>query len=228
MAQEWGVDSVAAPGGEVDPGYLQFKKMEPGATLPVFQKSNRPDKEWMRRGMSSRVVYDNEFGDRVAKKDDISKAKPTDEAYAGFVRAVIGALYLHGGQEAAKTFIKDHILSRHLDMASLFQFSQPIRDLKRLCAREDFEDPVARILSETGRYSRTPVFVVGIFSGSEKLGEGADASLDLARERASVAALKSWYLYSPGPDVNVPSDMEGNTKKSTPWEPVHIDIGEIV
>ena len=177
--------------------------------------------------MSSRVVYDDEFGDKVPRNQDDTIAKATDEAYTSFVKATIGAVYLHAGRVAAKTFIKEHILSRHLDMSSLFQFSQPIRDLARLCAREDFEAPVARILSETGRHSRSPVFVVGIFSGREKLGEGADATLDNARTRASVAALKAWYLYSPGKDVMVPSDVEG-ADATRRWEPVHVDIGEIV
>jgi dsRNA-specific ribonuclease len=95
-----------------------------------------------------------------------------------------------------------------------------------LCAREGFEAPIARLESETGRLSRTPVFVVGIYSGTEKLGEAAGPSLDMARRMASMAALKAWYLYSPGNKVRVPSDMmEADAK---PWKAPHIDVGEIV
>merc|ERR1711977_658736 len=93
-------------------------------------------------------------------------------------------------------------------------------------AGEGFEYPVARILSETGRRSRSPVFVVGIYSGNDQLGEGAGASLPEARLRASVNALKAWYLYSPGNNVPVPSDTE--SANARPWEPVHIDIGEVI
>lgn len=227
IAHEWGVEAAAAPGSEVDPGLLQFSKLKPGTSLRS-EGSMRPDKSpnW-RRGVSSRVVYDDEFGDTIPKEKDESQPLATETAYAGFVRAVVGAIYLHSGREAAKTFVKQHILSRHLDISSLFAFKDPVRELARLCSREDFEFPVARILSETGRLSRTPVFVVGIFSGKDKLGEGAGPSLQEARIRASVAALKSWYLYSPGGNARVPSDMErpnGNRE----WEAVHVDIGEII
>ncbi|RFU24616.1 hypothetical protein B7463_g11719, partial [Scytalidium lignicola] len=224
IGKEWGVDTVAAPGSEVDPGLLQFSKNKPAT--PQTTGLVRPDLSinW-RRGMSSRIVYDDDFGDVISNNlsDD---PQITERAYFGFVQAVVGAVYLHTGREAAKSFVNAHILSRHLPIASLFSFKQPLRDLSRLCAREDFEPPIARILSETGRRSRSPVFVVGIFSGEDKLGEGTGASLQEARIRAAVAALKAWYLYSPGKDVRVPSEMEA--ENAAPWEPLHIDIGEIV
>lgn len=97
----------------------------------------------------------------------------------------------------------------------------------RLCAREDFDFPVARVLSETGRHSRHPVYVVGIFSGTDKLGEAAGASLREAKTRAAIAALKAWYMYSPvagqGTSAPVPSDVE----EGGSWEGAHIDMGEI-
>jgi dsRNA-specific ribonuclease len=227
IAKEWGVETAFAPGPEVDPGLLQFSKMKPGTRLPSGGGSTRPDKlPTFRRGISSRNVYDDEFGDTIPKEGLVDQEIPTETAYANFVKAVIGSIYLHAGRTAAKTFVKQHVLSRTLQISSLFRFENPVRELARLCAREDFEFPVARILSETGRASRTPVYVVGIFSGSEKLGEGAGPSLDEARTRASIAALKAWYLYSPGNDVRVPSDMEEPDAK--PWEPVHIDLGEII
>jgi len=42
-----------------------------------------------------------------------------------------------------------------------------------------------RLLSETGRFSNSPVFVVGIYSGTDKLGEGFGASLKMAEYRVS-------------------------------------------
>ncbi|KAE9363640.1 ribonuclease III [Stipitochalara longipes BDJ] len=225
IAQEWGVETAAYPGSEVDPGLLQFSKLKPGTKIGELGSVRRDTGPW-RRGMSSRVVLDDEFGDTIPKPGTEVDSKPTENAYSNFVKAVVGGIYVHAGREAAKKFVREHILSRHLEITQLFEFKDPVRELAVLCKREEFEYPVARILSETGRMSRSPVFVVGIYSGHEKLGEGAGASLAEARIRASVAALKAWYLYSPGNNVRVPSDVEGaNTK---PWEPVHIDIGEII
>ncbi|MCJ1468594.1 hypothetical protein MMC07_007223 [Pseudocyphellaria aurata] len=251
LANEWGVEAVAEPGGEVDSGYLQFKRRLPGnAESSQFpgrwvkeayeSKDQEEEKPW-RRGASRRSFLDDEFGTTTSHKE-VHEAKQRElrhevaltpkpqgvtrtNASANFVRAVTGAVYLHCGRRAAKIFIKEHIISRHLDVDKIFTFRQPMRDLSRLCAREGFGSPIARILSETGRKSRTPVFVVGVFSGRQKLGESAGASLDEARLKASIRALKSWYLYSPL-ELRVPSDAEGPNAKS--WEPVLIDGGEII
>lgn len=280
MRLEWGVEHVAAPGPEVDPGLLQLKRMEAGNAmaedgtklvkdLPQARKlgsGRRNDEHNYRRGMSSRIVYDDQFGDLHSglqvldelppyagapkaessersenPSEDLQPFTPQDHpvsmdtnpttvesASAGFVRALTGAVYLHAGTSAAKAFHRAHVLSRHLQLHELFNFTHPTRDLSRLCAREGFEPPVARLISETGRLSGTPVFVVGVFSGEDKLGEGAGVSLNEARIRAAAAALRSWYLYSPPEDdIVVPSDVEaGQTGKK--WKPQMIDIGEIV
>ncbi|EOO03879.1 putative 60s ribosomal protein l3 protein [Phaeoacremonium minimum UCRPA7] len=252
VAQSWGVESAAAPGEEVDPGLLQFSLDADRVQIKkwgyVRPEAQNLDKYRWRRGLASRVVMDDDFGDQVASslaEDNIpgsedqlaedrrltlgnadEKMQIAFDVHASFVRAVVGAIYGHCGREAAKSFVRAHILSRQLDVSSLFWFEKPTGELAKLCAREEFEKPVARLLSETGRLSRTPVFVVGIFSGQDKLGEGAASSLEAARTKAAINALKAWYLYSPGENVRVPSDMllEG----AKPWEPVHVDIGEII
>ncbi|KAJ5578246.1 uncharacterized protein N7459_007210 [Penicillium hispanicum] len=228
MAREWGVELATLPGGEVDPGLLQFQRIAPGTNVGDDQNSittrqYSSQKKW-RKTVTSKIFYDNEFGD-LSIGSTAGKAVTTEVASATFVRAVMGAIYLHAGRTVAKRFFERHFLSRHLDISSLFNYAQPARDLARLCARENFEKPVAKIITETGRKSRHPVFVVGIFSGRDKLGEGAGASLLEARERAAIAALKGWYLYSPL-NVRVPSSMEENG--AAPWEPVYVDPGEVI
>lgn len=229
MAREWGLEHASLPGGEVDPGLLQFQRVEPGTDVNSVStlQSPRPyaaQKNW-RKTVTSKIFYDDEFGDQIKGSPSAGEGVTVELASATFVRAVMGAIYLHAGRPAAKRFFEQHFLSRHLNISDLFNFSQPARDLARLCARENFEPPVAKIVSETGRKSRHPVFVVGIFSGQDKLGEGAGASLLEARERAALAALKGWYLYSPL-NVRVPSSMEEDG--AAPWKPVHVDLGEVI
>lgn len=244
ICREWGVDAAAEPGGEVDPGYLQAKRT-PAGNAPIVDGSGivrkeveagkKEPKPW-NRGLSSQSIRDDFFGEEGRTEADLAERPELREgakekfvtlevASVNFIKAVVGAVYLHGGRKAAKRFFREHILSRQLDVGKLFEFRQPTRDLSRLCAREGFESPVARILSETGRASRHPVFVVGVFSGKDKLGEGAGGSLDEARIKAAIAALKGWYLYSPM-DVMVPSDAEGEEGKL--WQPVLVDGGEVV
>lgn len=236
ITREWGVESAAHPGGEVDAGLLQFHKIAPESDLgptPSPLISTMPDASsgLYRRGISSRTVYDDEFGE-VRRSENYRAEKAAElegvteeKASTNFVRALMGALYVHGGRTAAKTFFRDHFMSRQLNVASLFNFRHPQRDLSRLCAREGFQAPVARVISETGRKSRHPVFVIGVFSGNDKLGEGAGSSLDEARTCAAVAALKGWYLYSP-PELRVPSETEEAGARN--WEPLLVDPGDIV
>jgi dsRNA-specific ribonuclease len=277
LRAEWGVEVVASPGQEVDPGLLQLKRVAPGNALSEDGKTLRKDMPSLsrlattgrrneehnyRRGMSSRTVYDDQFGDlqtgmpdpdakphpgapissstqehntdEVAKQDaqEVSPADgiTVEAASASFVRALVGALHLHAGASASKAFHAEHVLSRHLQLHQLFAFTHPTRDLSRLCSRENFEPPVARLISETGRHSRSPVFVVGVYSGEEKLGEGAGSSLNEARVRAAAAALRSWYLYSPTPDdIVLPSDMElAEVKARKTWKAQMIDVGEVI
>ncbi|KAH0564734.1 hypothetical protein GP486_001881 [Trichoglossum hirsutum] len=240
ISREWGVEAAAEPGVEVDPGLLQFMRLKPGENIEgEFENGAIPrpnERRGWRRGMSSRIVYDDVFGDHPSSRDKTGSESSEEgtpapqsvslsTASASFVRALFGALYLHAGRQPAISFFRMHILPRHLPLHQLFSFTQPTRDLSRLCAREGFESPVARLISETGRRSRTPVFVVGVYSGEDKLGEGSGGSLDEARTKAAAAALRAWYLYSPG-DIRVPSDMEDGTAGT--WKPVMIDKGEVV
>lgn len=244
ISREWGVEHAAAPGPEVDPGFLQFSRLIAGnasvdGTGTQFKELDGPaDQVQKLRGWQRGVTgqdLDNMTLKETAATNSSARSgsqrpletppKTLEEASAGFVRALMGALYLHTGLRQTKAFFNAHFLSRHLDVSSLFQFQQATRDLARLCARESFDPPLARLLSETGRKSRHPVFVVGIFSGREKLGEGSGGSLDEARIRAAIAALKGWHLYSPL-KVRVPSEAVG--KSGETWEPVMIDGGEVV
>ena len=237
ITREWGVETAATPGGEVDPGLLQLKMLPPGTAqiqpkAPLVSTAPEPNSSGFRRTISSRTVYDDEFGElrkRPGQKDEDTPPKPdgttVEKASTNFVRAVMGAVYLHGGRVAAKQFYREHFMSRQLAMAEMFNFLYPTRDLSRLCAREGFKSPVARLLSETGRKSRHPLFIVGVYSGNDKLGEGAGSSLDEARTRAAVAALKGWYLYSPV-DFRIPSETE--EEGARPWVPVLVDSGDIV
>lgn len=262
MRNEWGVEAAGAPGYEVDPGLLQFKRATPGnamaedgatrikdfdALKSKTLGTGRSNEQYhLRRGMSSRIVYDDEFGDlhtglntpldTDSEPFAAEEAPPApgitgvnlETASSTFIRAVFGALYLHSGSAATHAFHNSHILSRHLPLHTLFSFKHPTRDLSRLCAREGFEPPVARLISETGRASRSPVFVVGVYSGEEKLGEDAGSSLDEARIRAAAQALRSWYLYSPPrDDVVLPSEVE-TRNPGRQWKPQMVDIGEIV
>ncbi|KAI0462446.1 hypothetical protein LJB42_003939 [Komagataella kurtzmanii] len=138
-------------------------------------------------------------------------------AYASAVRSIVAGIYAHDGESETKKFINSHILSRKLDIASMFEFTQPIRQLSRLLQRENLPAPTSRLIAENGRLSSNPIFIVGIFSGNDKLGEGQGPSILKAKTDACINSLKQYYLYSPLEAV-VPS-VENN------FRPAFIDKG---
>ncbi|KAF8536040.1 ribonuclease III domain-containing protein [Trichophaea hybrida] len=195
LGREWGIESAFEPTADVDAGLLQFSRLAPGVDP------------------------------KAALHRDPHAGSTLEHAMANLVRSVFAGVYLHEGLSATKQFFRQHVLSRKLDVDKLFDFTQPTRELSRLCAREGFEPPVARLLAETGRHSRHPVFVVGVYSGSELMGEGHGGSLDEARIRAAVNALKGWYLYSP-PEKDLPSKTEES--RDAKFKPAYIDPGEVI
>ncbi|EGD91588.1 mitochondrial 54S ribosomal protein YmL3 [Trichophyton rubrum CBS 118892] len=217
MANEWGVEHAAEPGSEVDPAYLQFRIADQqtidkeSEEIPAGISRQPLRGEKFRRGLGSLFVNDVEFSEcRDVDPNAYGDAVTPTRASANFVRALMGAVYLHGGRRAAKTFFEEHFKSRQLPIADLFGFTEPTRDLSKLCKRVDS--------AGISVYS-------GYLSGKDKLGEGAGSSLTEARVRAAVAALKSWYLYSPL-NARVPSSME--EEGAEPWKRAHIDPGEII
>ena len=119
-------------------------------------------------------------------------------AMAVAVRSIVAGVYsVDSDLNRTRKFISDYILSRKLDVKKLFAFEQPTRELAALCRREGLERPVSKLIAENGRLSKSPLFIVGVFSGEEKLGEGFGSSLKEAKARAATDALLKWYCYQP-------------------------------
>lgn len=178
----------------------------------------------------SEIMLEAKNGKLVFKRigsthGDISQKSQMEHAVSGIVSSIIGGIYLHRGLKDARDFINDHIISRHLSISSMFLFEQPTRELSVLCSRQKLEPPISRLIAETGRRSSAPLFVVGVYSGNEKLGEGHGSSLKEAKHRAAVDALKAWYLYE-SKEFDRPSKTLINDKEI--YIPVHIDSGEVI
>jgi large subunit ribosomal protein L44 len=88
----------------------------------------------------------------------------------------------------------------------MLKFVEPKRALLEMVKKYNREPPKSRLLKETGRYSNSPVFVVGIFSGPDQIGEGFGSSLKMAEFRAAEDALARVYLTrTPDDLIQLPS-----------------------
>jgi len=140
-------------------------------------------------------------------KPDMENQLSSKTVKASVVRAMVGALYMDQGALKAREFVHNHVLSRDLDLVQLLEVEEPKRYLSFLMKRLGRERPVARLMSETGRQSKAPVFIVGVYSGMEKMGEGFGSSLKMAEHRANADALTKYYLEEQK-DFGLPSDVE--------------------
>ncbi|CAK5273968.1 unnamed protein product [Mycena citricolor] len=117
------------------------------------------------------------------------------DALASIPRALTALVYTHRSLPSARHFVHTHfLLSRSVDIRSFIKFVDPKKALKEMVAKFGREPPKSRLLKETGRFSNSPVFVVGIFSGEDQIGEGFGASLRMAEYRAAEDAVLRVYL----------------------------------
>jgi large subunit ribosomal protein L44 len=88
----------------------------------------------------------------------------------------------------------------------MLKFTAPKKALADTVRKMHRERPVSRLIRETGRMSISPTFVVGVYSGVDKLGEGFGSSLRMAEFRAAEDALLRLYLTRTPPEqVVLPS-----------------------
>lgn len=157
------------------------------------------------------------------------------EALSSVSRALVALVYQERSVEAAKKFTHDYFLSREIDLRAMIKFSNPKKALALTVEKFGRERPVSRLLKETGRFSVSPVFVVGIYSGRDQLGEGFGSSLSMAEFRAAEDALQRLYLTRTPPDqLQLPSQTFANdvftglsSLKSTAYTPGELGHAEV-
>lgn len=157
------------------------------------------------------------------------------EALSSVSRALVALVYQERSIEAAKKFAHDYFLNRDIDLRAMIKFSNPKKALAFTAEKFGRERPVSRLLKETGRFSVSPVFVVGIYSGQDKLGEGFGSSLSMAEFRAAEDALQRVYLTrTPLDQLQLPSQtLTGDifaglsSLKSAPYTPGELGHAEV-
>ncbi|KAF8717763.1 Ribonuclease III, partial [Rhizoctonia solani] len=152
-----------------------------------------------------------------------------DDALASVTRAIVGLVYHANGSsvEKAREFVHAHFLSRELDIRPLLKYSDPKLALIHTVRKYQREPPVSRLLQESGRESNSPTFIVGVFSGEDKLGEGFGSSLDMAEYRAAENAMHRLYLTrqpvtdSMLPTTTFPSSLPVDDPTTSQEKPEH-------
>lgn len=141
--------------------------------------------------MLSKVAGEISLENKVflSKGEAKEKGRAKEVILANAVEALIGAIYLDQGYNAAKEFVKKRILSRLDEIISKNLFKDP-KSLFQEISQEKFKiTPVYKILKEDGPDHRK-VFWVGVYIENNKLGSGSGPSKQEAEEAAARDALQ--------------------------------------
>ena len=140
---------------------------------------------------SDLAIEENLYLSRGESRDNDSKARSFILADA--VEAIIGALYLDGGMEAAKQFIASNVLTHLNEVLKNELYLDPKSKFQERAQEVYGVTPHYIVLSESGP-DHANVCHIAVFIGEEKIAEGTGTSKQEAQVAAAGAALeeKGW------------------------------------
>ncbi|KAJ1656597.1 54S ribosomal protein L3 mitochondrial [Dispira simplex] len=149
------------------------------------------------------LAYVMRWNPPVPEKEEVGR----ERAMGHTMQALVGAIYQEKGAATAKRFVHAFLLSRSFSVELAMNLEKPKLKLIALTKLKNMAHPVARLLKETGRLTNSPVYIVGMFSGTRKIGEGFGSSIKMAEVRACKDALIRYHLRELK-DFVLPSEAE--------------------
>ncbi|PID31774.1 ribonuclease III [Candidatus Saccharibacteria bacterium] len=125
---------------------------------------------------------------RLSRGERRGTARARAQILANCYEAVVGALYLDQGYDAAKRFITDSLLVTFDDILKTGSWMDPKSHLQEVVQSQEGYTPQYRVLNEDGP-DHEKVFTVGVFVGSELKGQGSGPSKQAGQVAAAEAAL---------------------------------------
>ena len=125
---------------------------------------------------------------RLSRGEKRGTDRARAQILANSFEAVVGALYLDQGYDAAKTFITEAIISTLEDILSTGSWMDPKSHLQELAQSQAAATPVYRVMSEEGP-DHDKTFTVGVFVNDIMRGQGTGPSKQAGQQKAAEAAL---------------------------------------
>ncbi len=123
---------------------------------------------------------------RGEARDTESRAR--EVIIANAMEALIGALYLDGGQAAAKAFITAFVMNRLHEIMKTGDYRDPKSTLQELTQASKKITPIYRVMNETGP-EHNKLFKVSVYFENEFIAEGEGYSKQEAEVDAAKKAL---------------------------------------
>jgi len=128
---------------------------------------------------------------RLSRGEKRGSERAREQILANCYEAVVGALYLDKGYEAAKKFIERTLISTFEEILKEGSWMDPKSRLQEVVQSKDGFTPVYKVLSEEGP-DNDKMFVVGAFVNGKLKGEGTGPSKQAAQVAAATAALQTY------------------------------------
>jgi len=139
----------------------------------------------------SAAAAKNEFEPllRLSRGEKRGTERARAQILANCYEAVIGAIYLDQGYDAAKAFIDKTLLVTFDEILNTGSWMDPKSHLQEKAQSKEGFTPVYKVLSEEGP-DHDKMFTVGVFVGDNMRGQGVGPSKQAAQQQAAQDALK--------------------------------------
>lgn len=128
---------------------------------------------------------------RLSRGEKRGSERARQQILANCYEAVIGALYLDQGFEAAKAFINRSLIPTLKSILENGLWLDPKSRLQELAQSYNGATPVYRVIEEEGP-DHDKTFVVGVFVNEEQKGQGSGPSKQAAQITAAANALQHY------------------------------------
>jgi ribonuclease-3 len=125
---------------------------------------------------------------RLSRGEKRGSERARAQILANAFEAVIGALYLDQGYQAAKRFITESIVSTLKEILDSGSWMDPKSHLQELAQSQETATPVYKVMNEDGP-DHDKTFVVGVYVNNKLRGQGSGPSKQTAQQKAAEAAL---------------------------------------
>lgn len=125
---------------------------------------------------------------RLSRGEKHGTARARAQILANSFEAVVGAIYLDKGFEAAKGFITKSILATFTNILETGSWMDPKSHLQEVAQSQDGHTPVYKVLAEEGP-DHEKIFTIGVFVNGTLKGKGTGPSKQAGQQKAAEAAL---------------------------------------
>ncbi len=147
----------------------------------------------------SKVCKQNDFSKyiKMSKGEEATGGRENASILEDVIESIIGAIYIDGGLDAAKTFFEKFILPNAKDIIAQNQLKDSKSLLQEIVQSKGLASPIYQTISETG-LDHNKTFEVSVIIDGKPLGTGLGKNKQEAEQKAATAALNDlkqskWY-----------------------------------